>query len=85
MIRTTVEALGRGGRTSCSTSSIWHGVLTDEDVLALDRRAREAGRSTGWDLQFVVAGNPESVGLVAGADQIVVPDPAASPISPSTR
>lgn len=41
-------------------------MLTDEDVLALDRRAREVGRRIGWDLQFVVAGNPEFVGLVAG-------------------
>ena len=46
-------------------------MLTDDDVLALDRRAREVGRRIGWDLQFVVAGNPEFVGLVAsgGADQ----------------
>ena len=51
-------------------------MLTDEDVLALDRRAREVGRRIGWDLQFVVAGNPEFVGLVAGADQIVVLGPS---------
>ncbi len=46
-------------------------MLTDDDVQALDRRAREVGRHIGWDLQFVVAGNLEFVGLAAGggADQ----------------
>lgn len=46
-------------------------MLTDDDVQALDRRAHEVGRHIGWDLQFVVAGNPEFVGLAAGggADQ----------------
>ena len=53
-----------------------HHVLTADDVQALDRRAREVGRHIGWDLQFVVAGNPEFVGLVAGADQIVVLGPS---------
>ena len=31
-----------------------HHVLTDDDVQALDRRAREAGGDTGWDLQDAV-------------------------------
>ncbi|MCB0943830.1 MAG: hypothetical protein KDB49_01775 [Mycobacterium sp.] len=53
-------------------------MLTAEDVLALDRRACEVGRRIGWDLQFVVAGNPEFVGLVAvaGPDQIIVLGPS---------
>ena len=56
-------------------------MLTDDDVLTLDRRAREVGRHIGWDLKFVVAGNPEFVGLVAGggadqAEPIVVIGPS---------
>ena len=40
-----------------------HHVLTDEDVQALDRRAREVGDVIGWDLQFVVAPNGHEVVL----------------------
>ena len=62
-------------------------MLTDDDVVTLDRRAREVGRHIGWDLQFVVAGNPEFVGLVAGggadqAGQIVVLGPSRIPDHP---
>ncbi|KAA1427057.1 hypothetical protein F0402_20225 [Mycolicibacter arupensis] len=58
-----------------------HRVLTDDDVQALDRRAREVGGNIGWDLQFVVAPNSEYVGLAAGggaahADQIIVLGPS---------
>ena len=56
-------------------------VLTDDDVQALNRRAREVGRGIGWDLQFVVAPNAEYVGLAAGggadqAEQIIVLGPS---------
>ena len=56
-------------------------VLTDNDVQALDRRAREVGADIGWDLEFVVAPNSEYVGLAAGggadhADQIIVLGPS---------
>ncbi|MCK0177642.1 hypothetical protein MWU83_26095 [Mycolicibacterium sp. F2034L] len=56
-------------------------MLTDDDVQALDRRAREVSRHIGWDLQFVVAGNPEFVGLSAGggtdqAEHIIVLGPS---------
>jgi hypothetical protein len=58
-----------------------HPVLTDDDVQALDRRAREVGDVIGWDLQFVVAPNAKYVGLVAGggaehADEIIVLGPS---------
>ena len=58
-----------------------HHVLTDDDVQALDRRAREVGDVIGWDLQFVVAPNAEYVGLAAGggadqAEQIIVLGPS---------
>ncbi len=53
-----------------------HPVLTEDDVKALDRRAREVGRHIGWNLQFVVAPNAEYVGLSAGADQIIVFGPS---------
>ncbi|MDA2893355.1 hypothetical protein PDG61_20745 [Mycolicibacterium sp. BiH015] len=56
-------------------------MLTDDDVQALDRRAREVGGVIGWDLQFVVAPNAEFVGLAAGGgadhvDQIIVLGPS---------
>ncbi|WP_231737259.1 hypothetical protein [Mycobacterium sp. IS-1742] len=56
-------------------------MLIDDDVQALDRRAREVGGVIGWDLQFVVAPNAEYVGLAAGggaenADQIIVLGPS---------
>lgn len=58
-----------------------HRVLTDDDVQALNRRAREVGGVIGWDLQFVVAPNAEYVGLAAGggadqAEQIIVLGPS---------
>ena len=58
-----------------------HRVLTDDDVQALNRRAREVGDVIGWDLQFVVAPNAEYVGLAAGggadqAEQIIVLGPS---------
>lgn len=51
-------------------------MLTDDDVLALDQRAREVGRHIGWELQFAVMPNSEYVGLLAGADQIVILGPS---------
>lgn len=64
-------------------------MLTDDDVLTLDRhrRAREVGRQIGWDLQFVVAGNPEFVGLVAGggAEMSSSSSPTASRASEVVR
>lgn len=58
-----------------------HHVLTNDDVQALDRRAREVGDVIGWDLQFVVAPNAEYVGLAAGggaehAEEIIVLGPS---------
>jgi hypothetical protein len=56
-------------------------VLTDDDVQALDQRAREVGGVIGSDLEFVVAPNAEYVGLAAGggadhAEQIIVLGPS---------
>ncbi|TCJ21656.1 hypothetical protein [Nocardioides jejuensis] len=41
--------------------------LTEDEVTRLDDRAREVGRRVGWDLKFVVAPNPEFVGLAVGS------------------
>jgi hypothetical protein len=46
--------------------------LTPDDIAVLDARAREVGNQIGWKLGFVVAPNPEYIGLIAGPDQIVV-------------
>jgi hypothetical protein len=51
-------------------------MLTDDDIAALGQRAREVGESIGWDLAFVVAPNPEFVGLCAGPDRIIVLGPS---------
>lgn len=50
-------------------------MLTDDDVLALDRRAREVGVHIGWELQFAVMPNAKYVALLAGDDQFVVLGP----------
>ncbi|TVS76948.1 hypothetical protein [Mycobacterium helveticum] len=47
-------------------------MLTKDDITALDQRAREVGEAIGWELAFVVAPNPEFVGLCAGRDRIIV-------------
>lgn len=49
--------------------------LQPEDVRRLDDRAREVGKKIGWALGFVVAPNPEYVGLVAGPERVFVIGP----------
>ena len=51
-------------------------MLSDEDVSRLNLRAIEVGQKIGWDLQFIVAPNPEYVGLCAGPDRIIIAGPA---------
>jgi hypothetical protein len=51
-------------------------MLTDDDVSALDQRARKVGCHIGWELQFAVMPNSEYVGLLAGPDQIVILGPS---------
>lgn len=51
-------------------------MLTDDDITVLNRRAREVGQHIGWELTFVVAPNPEYVGLCAGPDRVVVRGPS---------
>ncbi|MFF8186045.1 hypothetical protein ACF044_02140 [Microbacterium sp. NPDC016588] len=46
--------------------------LTPDQVAALDVRAREVGEQIGRRLRFMVAPNPEFIGLVAGEEQVVV-------------
>jgi hypothetical protein len=48
--------------------------LSEQDVERLDARAQEVGRAERWDLHFVVAPNPEYVGLTA--DDIFIVGPA---------
>ena len=50
--------------------------LQGDDVQRLDERAHEVGLKIGWPLRFVVAPNPEYVGLVAGPDQVFVIGPS---------
>lgn len=50
--------------------------MTDDDIAALERRAREAGERIGWELTFAVLPNPEFVGLCAGPDRIIVVGPS---------
>lgn len=50
--------------------------LNQRDVERLDARAQEVGRSGQWDLRFVVAPNPDYVGLTA--DDIFIVGPAKS-------
>lgn len=45
---------------------------TPDQVAALDARAREVGEQIGRRLRFIVAPNPEFIGLVAWEQQIVV-------------
>mgnify|MGYP000902868749 CR=1 FL=1 len=49
--------------------------LTPEEIAALDERARQVGASVGWDLNFVVAPNPEFVGLIAGPANVFILGP----------
>jgi hypothetical protein len=50
--------------------------LEPDDVARLNDRAREVGEKIGWDLEFVVAPNPEYVGLIAGPDKVFVLGPS---------
>lgn len=47
-----------------------------QDIARLNERAREVGQQIGWDLAFVVAPNPDFVGVTAGPDHIFVMGPA---------
>lgn len=51
-------------------------MLTDDDVLALNKRAREVGREIGWEMRFAVMPNSQYVGLLAGDDKIVILGPS---------
>jgi hypothetical protein len=50
--------------------------LTEHDIEILDRRASAVGAVIGRDLHFVVAPNPEFVGLIAGPQRIFVVGPS---------
>lgn len=50
--------------------------LTPEDITHLNDRAKEVGRKIGWQMQFVVAPNPDYVGVTAGPDHVFVLGPA---------
>lgn len=50
--------------------------LTPDDISRLDDREREVGRKIGWDMRFVVAPNPECVGVTAGPDNVFVLGPS---------
>lgn len=50
--------------------------LDSQDIARLNDRAREVGQQIGWDLAFVVAPNPDFVGVTAGPDRIFVMGPA---------
>lgn len=50
--------------------------LTPDDISRLDDRAKAVGRKIGWDLRFVVAPNPEYVGVTAGPEHVFVLGPA---------
>lgn len=49
--------------------------LTPDEIAALDGRAQRVGASVGWDLHFVVAPNPEFVGLIAGPASVFILGP----------
>lgn len=51
--------------------------LSPVDIEALDARAQAVGESIGWELRFVVAPNPEFVGLVADPNRVFVVGPQA--------
>lgn len=51
---------------------MWRMPLTSDDVSRLDARAREVGRKIGWEMRFVVAPNPEYVGVTAGPNVFVL-------------
>ncbi len=50
--------------------------LTPDDISRLDDRARDVGSKIGRDMRFVVAPNPEYVGVTAGPDNVFVLGPA---------
>jgi len=49
--------------------------LRVDEVRRLDERARSVGEKIGWEMRFIVAPNPEYVGLVAGPDRVFVIGP----------
>jgi hypothetical protein len=49
--------------------------LAPAEIAVLDDRAQAVGKAIGWDLQLVVAPNPEFVGLTAGPANVVVLGP----------
>jgi hypothetical protein len=50
--------------------------VTDDEIRKLDARARAVGERIGWELHFMVAPNPDFVGLAAGANQVFVVGPS---------
>lgn len=50
--------------------------LTPDEIAHLDERAREVGEKIGWHLRFVVAGNPDVVGVTAGPQSTFVVGPS---------
>lgn len=50
--------------------------LTPDEVAHLDMRAQEVGEKIGWKLRFVVAGNPDFVGVTAGPGNTFVVGPS---------
>lgn len=50
--------------------------LNDQDIRTLDERAKAVGAALGWELHFVVAPNPDFVGLTAGPEGIVIMGPS---------
>ena len=48
--------------------------LDPSDIRRLDDRAREVGREIGWELRFLVAPNPEYVGVAV--DNLIVIGPS---------
>ncbi|WP_207507795.1 hypothetical protein [Klenkia brasiliensis] len=47
-----------------------------QDIAQLNDRARKVGQQIGWNLAFVVAPNPEFVGVTAGPNHIFVMGPS---------
>ena len=50
--------------------------LNPEEIEILDDRAQKVGKKIGWRLRFVIAPNPEFVGIIAGPDNIFVVGPS---------
>ncbi len=54
------------------------------DIARLNDRAREVGQQVGWDLAFVVAPNPDFVGVNRRPDRIFVMGPVRLSTWPRT-